>query len=363
MRSIEQRGDFLPDLCKVQAVFTLVLGGELLALALVLADSGLRPFNWTQLGNASFLIQWIVLLSAAMLCPLRPFLSRHSLLLAGFLSYSIVLLVTLASSVIGQWLFQRTQVDWWTVGAHLLLAAIFGGIVLRYFYIQQQLLTQEEAELTARIQALQSRIRPHFLFNSMNSIVSLIGSDPDRAERLVEDLSDLFRASLATPGQVPVTQELNLCRQYVSIEQLRLGRRLKVDWRIGPYPEDCRMPSLLLQPVIENAIYHGIQPRAEGGTVEIWLEARHNQLRITVRNPLPRRTEENVRPGNRMAMDNILNRLAALYGDRAAFRAEAEDDTFRTEIRIPFDRATSTPPFGTPAGTGAIAERDDVRRQ
>src|SRR5690606_26697702 len=174
LRGMGPRGDFLPGLCKVQAVFTLVIGGELLALALVLADSGLRPFNWQQLGIVSFLVQWVVLLCAAILCLLRSFLSRHSLLLAGCLSYGIVLLVTLVSSLAGQWLTQVQNVDWWGVGTHLLLAAIFGGIVLRYFYIQQQLLTQEEAELTARIQALQSRIRPHFLFNSMNSIVSLI---------------------------------------------------------------------------------------------------------------------------------------------------------------------------------------------
>lgn len=337
MRTIEQRGDFLPDLCQVQSVFTLVIGGELLALALVLADSGLQPFNWEQLGNVSFLVQWVVLLSAGLLCPLRPFLSRHSLLLAGFLSYSIVLLVTLCSSVIGQLLMGGSQVNWWTAGSHVLLAAIFGGIVLRYFYIQQQLLTQEEAELKARIQALQSRIRPHFLFNCMNSIVSLIGSDPDKAERVVEDLSDLFRASLAAPGQVPIAQELNLCRQYIRIEQLRLGARLQMDWRIGTLPEHCTIPSLLLQPIVENAIYHGIQPRSQGGTVEISVEARDNQLTIAVRNPLPRRTEPAVKPGNRMAMENIRNRLAAHYGDRASVRAEPQGEIFTTVIRCPVE--------------------------
>src|SRR5690606_2309540 len=199
---------------------------------------------------------------------------------------------------------------WWGVGTHLLLAAIFGGIVLRYFYIQQQLLTQEEAELTARIQALQSRIRPHFLFNSMNSIVSLIGSDPDRAERVVMDLSDLFRASLAAPGQVPLSQELNLCRQYIHIEQLRLGDRLNLQWQVGEFPEDCSIPSLLLQPVIENAIYHGIQPRSEGGTVEISVNARHNRMHITVRNPLPRPADV-AKPGDRIALANTRRRLQA----------------------------------------------------
>jgi two-component system, LytTR family, sensor histidine kinase AlgZ len=334
MRTIEQRGNFLPDLCQGRSVFTLILGGELLALALVLAHSGLHPFNWAQLGNVSFLVQWIVLLCAGLLCLLRPFLSQHSLLLAGFLSFSLILLVTLGSSLFGQWLMVGIQVDYSAVGTHLLLAGIFGGIVLRYFYIQQQLLMQEEAELNARIQALQSRIRPHFLFNCMNSIVSLIGSDPDKAERVVEDLADLFRASLAAPGQVPIEQELNLCRQYIRIEKLRLGERLKLNWCIGEYPENCTIPSLLLQPIIENAIYHGIQPRSEGGTVEISVKARDNRLMIVVRNPLPQRT---AKPGNRMAMSNIRNRLAAHYGDRASINAEADGENFVTEIRYPIN--------------------------
>lgn len=334
-RSTEQRGDFLPDLCRVQAVFILTLGGELLALALVLANSGLQPFDWTGLGNASFLVQWIVLSSAALLCRLRPFLSRRSLVLAGVVSYGVVLGVAFIASMLGQLLLHSAELNWWTTATHLLLTAIFGGIVLRYFYIQQQLLSQEEAELRARIEALQSRIRPHFLFNSMNSIVSLIGSDPDTAEKVVEDLADLFRASLAAPGLVPISQELNLCRQYVNIEQLRLGPRLQVKWRLGSFPDSSTIPSLLLQPIIENAIYHGIQPRADGGLVEVSLTVDDNQLCIAVRNPLPRQGDVAKSPGNQMAMENIRHRLAAHYGGRASLSAGAEGEVYTTEIRYP----------------------------
>lgn len=337
MRSLEQRGDFLPDLCKVQSVFTLILGGELLALALVLADNGLYPFNWEQLGTVSFLVQWIVLLSAALLCPLRPFLSRHSIVLAGFLSFGLVLTVTFVVSVTGQWLVRGGQINVGQLLTNVLLAAIFAGIVLRYFYIQQQLLHQEEAELKARIQALQSRIRPHFLFNCMNSIVSLIGSDPEKAEHVVEDLSDLFRASLAEPGLVPVKHELALCKQYISIEQLRLGPRLKLDWQTENFPEHCTIPSLLLQPIVENAIYHGIQPRMDGGTVEISVAERDNQLHIKVRNPLPQRVETASKPGNRVAMDNIRHRLQAYYGERASFYAQPEGDVYVTKIVYPIN--------------------------
>lgn len=332
---LNQRGDFLPDLCRVQAVFILVLGGELLALALVLARSGLRPFDWTALGNASFMVQWIVLSSAALLCPLRPFLARRSLVLAGTVSYSLVLGVTLLASVVGQVLLRGAAPDWWDTLTHLLLAGIFGGIVLRYFFIQQQLLAQEEAESRARIEALQARIRPHFLFNSINSIASLIGSDPEKAERVVEDLADLFRASLAAPGLVPIEQELNLCRRYVNIEQLRLGKRLRVNWHVDACPEGCTIPSLLLQPIIENAIYHGIQPRIDGGLVDIRVSSDAEHVTISVRNPLARAGDSAARSGNQLALENVRHRLAAHYGARAVMWAAVEGDVYTTKISYP----------------------------
>lgn len=332
---LPQRGDFLPDLCRVQAVFILVLGGELLALALVVMRSGLRSFDWTALGNVSFMVQWIVLSSAALLCPLRPFLARRSLVLAGTVSYSTVLGVTLLASILGQMLLHGSAPDWWDTLVHLLLAAIFGGIVLRYFYIQQQLLSREEAESRARIEALQARIRPHFLFNSINSIASLIASDPEKAERLVEDLADLFRASLAAPGLVPLSQELNLCRQYVSIEQLRLGKRLRVNWEVDVFADGCTIPSLLLQPIIENAIYHGIQARMDGGLVEIVVAVQQERVQITVRNPLAPARNSSAGTGNQLALKNIRNRLAAHYGARGSLWAGIEGDVYTTSISYP----------------------------
>ena len=333
---MEQRGDFLPDLCKVQSVFTLVLVGELIAVALVVASHGLKPFNWEALGTVSFLVQWVFLASAALLCPLRPFLAKRSLLLASCVSFGLVMLITATVSLMSQWLFLGGVIDTWQVASNILVAAIFSGIAFRYFYIQQQLLVQEESELKARIQALQSRIRPHFLFNCMNSIVSLIGSDPEKAERVVEDLSDLFRASLAEPGQVPIRHELALCRQYISIEQLRLGPRLKLEWQVEELSDEIKIPSLLLQPIVENAIYHGVQPRADGGLVEISVRKSDNRVTVVVRNPLPQRFEQTAKPGNRVAIDNIKHRLAAYYGDSASFEAGEVEDCYVTKISYAF---------------------------
>ena len=209
-------------------------------------------------------------------------------------------------------------------------------MVLRYFYVQQQLREQEQSELQARIQALQSRIRPHFLFNSMNIIASLISVDPETAESVVEDLSELFRASLNDAGnQVLLTEELELCERYVRIEQLRLGDRLRLAWDIGEYPDATKIPLLTLQPLLENAIYHGIQPLPDGGTIAVTLRYDRNVVSVRITNPLPSAEYRAQTQGNKMAVNNIRSRLNVLYNDAAELTAEAEGDVYVTMLRYP----------------------------
>ena len=153
---------------------------------------------------------------------------------------------------------------------NLLVAVVLAGIVLRYFYLQQQLRLQEQLELQARLDSLRSRIRPHFLFNTLNSIASLIMSRPAAAEQAVEDLAELFRVSLQESHRTTtVADELRLCELYLGIEQLRLGDRLQVQWQVQVEAREQPMPSLLLQPLVENAIYHGLFPAAAGGIIRI----------------------------------------------------------------------------------------------
>src|SRR5690606_13067009 len=218
-------------------------------------------------------------------CPLRPWLRRRGPLQAGLASYLVVLVITLFFSLLSGFIQKETQNLLDRILSHLLIAAVFAGIVLRYFYLQQQLRNQQQAELNARIQALQARIRPHFLFNSMNSIASLIDYDPVSAEKLIVDLCELFRASLNEPGLVPLQQEIELCQRFISIEQTRLGSRLTVEWRMDKIP-DTEIPGLLLQPLIENAIFHGIQPLRDGGTIRILIEEIAGTCRIQIVNPI-----------------------------------------------------------------------------
>jgi two-component system, LytTR family, sensor histidine kinase AlgZ len=330
-----QRGDFLPNLCTLEAVFRLVLLGELLALSLMLARDGVAGFNTLSFGLTSLMVQWVSLCSAAALCQLSPWLSRQHTLVAGTLSYTLVVVITAVVSLAGQWVqvgeLRRPGADFFT---HLLLAMVIAGVVLRYFYLQQQLHNQARAELRARVQALQSRIRPHFLFNSMNSIASLIAIDPEAAERMVEDLSDLFRASLSEPGLIPLAKELDICQRFVRIEQTRLGPRLSVEWHLDPQAMGVSIPSLLLQPLIENAIYHGVQPLLEGGLVEVGVGISGKRCWVAVSNPLPDPSKLNTK-GHGMALENIRHRLAAHYGDNTRWETNLTGGRYALRIEFP----------------------------
>ncbi len=324
----------MPNLCTVQAVFHLILVGELLAIALTVARDGVLEFNWYRLGVLSILIQWIVLASAACLCPLRPWFKRRHPMVAGMVSYLLVLVITVSFSALGAAVQAAgSELNWDLLFTNLMLAAVFAGIVLRYFYLQQQLSNQQQAELTARIQALQARIRPHFLFNSMNSIASLIDFDPAAAEKMVVDLSELFRASLSDPGLIPLERELELCRRFVAIEQMRIGERLQVSWEIDPMPE-AMVPSLLLQPLIENAIYHGIQPLLEGGVVAISVRAAGPNCAVEVRNPVADQRQERSK-GNGLALDNIRHRLEAHYGNKGRLEVAASPAQYVVRVVFP----------------------------
>jgi two-component system sensor histidine kinase AlgZ len=345
----EQEEDFfLPDICQAQSILFLVLVTELLVFVLVLANSRLIDFSWAELGLTSIFVQWIVLVSSAVLCNVRPVLRNMSVAAATAAAYGLILSLTLIFSIAAEWWLNQGQSPWTLealggVGRNMIIAAVMAGIAFRYFFLQHQLRRQEQAELNSRIQALQSRIRPHFLFNSMNIIASLISVDPDTAEEVVEDLSVLFRASLndSSDKPVPLSEELSLCRKYVHIESLRLDERLKVDWQIEVNEADVKIPMLTLQPLLENAIYHGIQPIPEGGTVVVRIVAENDLLVIHISNPLPQ-TPSSHEQGNRMAIDNIRHRLQAIYGDQATLVAASNETSFHTTVSYPIRRTIET---------------------
>ncbi|AMO54684.1 hypothetical protein GZ77_24225 [Endozoicomonas montiporae] len=319
---------FIPDLCHTSAVFILVLVAELFVLIQVLAFPGSHGFDWNRLAITSLFVQWIALCSAAVLCRLRLLLKHSPITVIVSAVLATVLIITLTVTLLAQWFlwkdaFLLTFPDWTQLLRHAFIALIMTAMLLRYFYIQHEASRQTVANANARFQALQARIRPHFLFNSMNIIASLIHIDQDKAEEAVEDLSDLFRSSLQEAGDlIALSREIELCKGYLRIEKHRLGERLNSEWRLHnlpePLPVTLTIPPLTLQPVIENAVYHGIQPRENGGTVSVDIALGNDKVTIRVQNPVPDNSEQAVERGNRLALDNIRSRLQLLYGHHAS---------------------------------------------
>lgn len=337
---------FVPDLCGPRPVFVMVMLAELLLLVHVLAGSSLPHFDWNLLAIGSLFAQWVVLLSAALLCLSRALFSRVSLFLAASGCLFIIVTVTGLSSYLAQQFYPAfvgvsygAQDSGWWVLRNIVLATILGGIVLRYFYMQQQLQLREQSELQARLDSLRSRIRPHFLFNTMNSIASLIATQPEAAEKAVEDLSELFRASLQEINRVgSVADELRLCELYLGIEQLRLGGRLTVDWQLDHSVHHESMPSLILQPLVENAVYHGISQLPAGGAVGITVQSVKGFLLAEVDNPVPSHVSDS--QGHRMALDNIEQRLEALFGQEASLEVTSTPTQYRVKLRYPLGQMT-----------------------
>ncbi|MDQ2069840.1 sensor histidine kinase [Natronospira bacteriovora] len=338
--------DFLPDFCSAPNLLVVVLATQLLALLLVLTRSELGMGFWVDLGVVSLFLQWLALVCAGLVCVMRRPLAERPRLQAAALTYLALVAAILLLSLLawhladwsglgspwlpadqGQFLFRNTAIG-----------AIVAGVMLRYFHIQNQWKQNVQREATARIEALQARIRPHFLFNSLNTVAALITVRPERAEQAVEDLSDLFRASLSdTPDGVSLADEMSLARRYLNLEGLRLGDRLDVDWRVRDEDlERVRVPRLIIQPLVENAVYHGIETRPEGGRVEVTATPHADHVEVLIENPLPDTDQRpTARRGHQMALDNVTQRLRLKLGPQARLETRRTESRFTTRLRLP----------------------------
>lgn len=205
--------------------------------------------------------------------------------------------------------------------------------LLGYFNLRSRALSPALSE--ARLQALQARIRPHFLFNSINAVLSLIRSDPKRAETALEDMADLFRVLMADNRHlVRLEQEVALCRQYLGLEQLRLGERLQVAWHIENMPLDAMLPPLVLQPLLENAVCHGIEPSSEQGEISVNIYRSRNQVHLVLRNPY--RSDGKHHSGNKMALGNVRERLQLHFDAEASLTTQVSDNAYQVHIVIPY---------------------------
>ncbi len=342
---------FLPDLCAMRMVFVVVIIAQLAAFVLALTPLNVPlTERWNNLGMISLYVQWCALGSCTVLCIVRPWLCGMSNIHAGLISYVLILLVIALVTELAFWFVYKPGYEashnwhWHFLLRNVVIGALISGPILRYFYVQNQWRRNVQAESEARLQALQSRIRPHFLFNSMNTIASLIPAEPQQAEEAVENLADLFRASLSDARDlIPLSEELDLCHRYLDIEALRLGERLQQKWDIDALPRDALVPPLLIQPLLENAIYHGIEPLTDGGTIEFTGQLENKLITLTIRNPLNNNSSQQSARGNQLAQDNIRERLAALHGKQGELQIETDEHRYQVTLRFPYQNEYEDP--------------------
>ena len=303
---------FLPDFCSAGTLFFVVLIVELVAIVLTLAANDSPDEFLIELSNMSLFVLWPALLGSAIMCRFRSQLESTGKKQAFVLSFLILEVLVLALAEASYQITHAYGMSLITGSSHatfmlrtFAISLIILALMMRYLYVSSEWRRSIVLEAQARISALQALIRPHFLFNSMNTIASLTRTDPQQAEEAVEDLSDLLRANLSDSGdRTSLKSEFEVAAIYQRIEKLRLGDRLKVRWDVADLPMRALIPSLTIQPLLENAIYHGIELLPEGGQVTVTGTCDEKNIKISISNPLAT-GKRRVKGGNKMAMTNI----------------------------------------------------------
>ena len=348
MKQKNKNINYFPDLGTLLIAMRIVVFAQMLAIMITLSRNFAFDYStWEELVRISVVVQVIAVSCVLALRFLALPLQKMSTLGGGLVAFTVLVLVSIGA--VEGLIYALYKLDYiadrWPVWHFSLLmrtalfSAIISTLALRYAVIYQQVQIESEAKQADRLQALQSRIRPHFLFNSMNSIATLIRSDPEVAEKALEDLADVFRTLLADARKmVPITAESELTRQYLDIEKLRLGDRLQVRWSANNVPRSAQIPSLTLQPLIENAVYHGIEPSFSGGTINIQLWSESDMLNILIINPIPELTNHSHRKGNKLAINNVKERLASHFGGQAMLTNTEKLGSYYVKLTIPIVR-------------------------
>jgi len=339
---------YLPDFCAAGTLFIIVLVAELVAIVLTLAAHNVQGQFLIELSTTSFFVLWLALLGSAVMCLLRDRLESAGKTRAFVIGFIVLEFVCLALSEFSWQLmsyFGQSSVIDDSHNVFLLrtfaISSIVIALAMRYLYISSEWRRSIVIEAQSRISALQALIRPHFLFNSMNTIASLTRSSPEQAEEAVEDLSDLLRATMSSPkDRSTLKQELEIAAIYQRIEKLRLGARLNVRWDIDELPMRARIPNLTIQPLLENAIYHGIELLPDGGDVVVTGKRDGDDLTISISNPVAEGKARHT-IGNRMAMSNIRQRFELAYGNRGSVDVDDSLDRFTVTLRFPVDEGTT----------------------
>ncbi len=332
MTSINQKShrDSLPNFRNLGVILRILVIVNVMGFIAALLKSPTWHGVIREFTEIAVVIQPMLLMNLLLLYGLYKPLSR----LSYVVGISMVLILQLVLATVTYWFggIVSNNMDIGVVARYWVISLAITGTLLTYFNLRSRALSPAFTE--ARLQALQSRIRPHFLFNCINAVLSLIRTDPKRAEHALEDMADLFRVLMADNRQLsPLQKEVELCRQYLQLEQLRLGERLKVEWHIDNLPSDALIPPLVLQPLLENAVYHGIEPIVDTGIININIYKSRDEVHMVLRNPY--QSEGNHHSGNKMALNNIRERLALHFDAESRLESKVSNGVYQVHIIIP----------------------------
>ena len=321
----------LPDFRNLGTILRILLAvnGAAALVALAMAD-GPRSFV-DQLVRLTGFVEPHLIAQLAVLYTLAPVLARQPYRIGAALVFAVTTVTAVAVHLL---VLKALPGAGETLVKHLLLALAATALMLAYFHLRARALSPAITE--ARLQALQARIRPHFLFNSINGVLSLVRTDPRRAEEALHDMADLFRVLMRDNRDLaPLADEVELSRQYLELEKLRLGSRLLVEWNVKSMPADALVPPLVLQPLLENAVYHGIEPSSAPGTVSVNIFLSKGEVHAVLRNPY-RAAGGSHHSGNKMALANVRERLALHFDAEASLESKVLDHAYEVHIRMPY---------------------------
>ncbi len=333
--------DVLPNFRSLGVILRVVLLVNGIVMLAILAHAPSWQEGVQQMVIVSALLQPVLLSSLLLLFALYPLLAKLPYPQSIALVIVLVSMVTFTIQNWGSLLYipQNMVNENYYLWRNVLSACAITALLLMYFKLRTQALSP--ALHQARLQALQARIRPHFLFNTINAVLGIVRADPKKAEAALEDMADLFRTAMSHASDLlPVQQEILLAKQYLALEKLRLGERLQVNWRCENLPDDALIPPLILQPLLENAVYHGIEPLAQGGVIDIKFYKKDDALHLEMTNP--RALREPSHSGNKMALVNIRERLALQFDIEASYTVESGADFYRVQIVLPYLKSKST---------------------
>lgn len=330
---------FLPDYCNLGVVVRVLLFVNALVLLSVLAQGNGFAVDFSEFMAISMLVELISLTSLIALCGFRRLLEKQ----AASPWMQRIVSGTVPAIICFLFLVTLLDIDWFAysfprlhLGYSSFLCFVIGLFIQHYFELRTKAFSPALGE--ARLQALQARIRPHFLFNSLNAVLSLIRTEPRRAETALEDLADLFRVLMRDTRELStLTDEISLCQQYLAIEKIRLGDRLQVDWQVQHLTDSelsqTQIPALLLQPLLENAVHYGVEPVARPSAILIEIQKSLDKIEIRVTNDYHPKAQ--LASGNHMALENIRQRLRLLYDIEAQLHAEPIDGRFVVTLLFP----------------------------